>query len=114
VQMSAHNDGVFLYNFCHPQRYTSKDICAAFSQVAGYPQPKLLLPIWALNLIAVGFEMLSRFGFRTDINRARLRKLYQSTNMVPKRLPNSGFQYQYDLPGGLAAWKRSSRVTDFD
>jgi GlcNAc-P-P-Und epimerase len=114
IQMSEHKEGVFLYNFCHPQRYTSEDICAAFSQVAGYPQPRLLLPIWALNFVALGFEVLARLGFRTDINRARLRKLYQSTNMVPKRLPNSGFQYQYDLPAGLAAWKQSSRTTDFD
>ena len=33
IQVNDHNDGVFLYNFCHPQRYTSKDICAAFSRL---------------------------------------------------------------------------------
>jgi GlcNAc-P-P-Und epimerase len=114
IQASEHNQGVFLYNFCHPQRYTSKDICSAFSKVAGYPEPKLLLPIWGLNLIAFGFEVLAALGFKTDINRARVRKLYQSTNMVPNRLPSVGFRYQYDLAAGLAAWKESSKVTDFD
>lgn len=83
IQVSEHNEGVFLYNFCHPQRYTSKDICAAFAKVAGYPEPRLLLPIWGLNVIAFGFEVLSALGIKTDINRARVRKLYQSTNMVP-------------------------------
>ena len=114
LQVRDHNDGVFLYNFCHPQRYTSKDICAAFSKVAGYREPKILLPIWALNSISFGFELLSAVGVKTDINRARVRKLYQSTNMVPKQLPSAGFRYQYDLVAGLADWKRSSRVTDFD
>jgi nucleoside-diphosphate-sugar epimerase len=114
LQMSERNEGVFLYNFCHPERYTIKDICAAYAKVAGYRKPMLTLPVWSLNLIAFAFEVLSALGFKTDINRARVRKLYESTNMVPKRLPEIGFQYQYDLAGGLAAWKRASQVTDFD
>jgi nucleoside-diphosphate-sugar epimerase len=114
IQMDDRNDGVFLYNFCHPQRYTSHDICAAFAKVGGYPQPKIVLPIWCLAIIAFGFEVLSTVGFKTDINRARVRKLYQSTNMVPKRLPDADFRYQYDLTAGLADWKQSSRIADFD
>ena len=114
LQMKERNDGVVLYNFCHPQRYTSGDICAAFSQVAGYPAPRIVVPIWLLGLAAFGFEVLSGFGLKNDINRARIRKLYQSTNMIPRRLEDAGFRYSYDLVGGLSAWKRSSRVTDFD
>jgi len=114
MQMRERNESVFLYNFCHPERYTSKDICAAFAKVAGYSEPKVVLPIWALNLAAFGFEVLSGAGFKTDINRARVSKLYQSTNMVPRRLPEIGFNYQYDLAAGLAAWKQSSRINDFD
>jgi GlcNAc-P-P-Und epimerase len=114
IEMRERNEGVFLYNFCHPQRYTSKEICAAFSKVAGYPEPRIVVPFWLLGLAASAFEALSIFGVRTDINRARVRKLYQSTNMVPKRLPESGFQYRYDLHAGLSEWKQSSRITDFD
>jgi nucleoside-diphosphate-sugar epimerase len=51
---------------------------------------------------------------KNDINRARIRKLYQSTNMIPKRLEEAGFRYGYDLVAGLSAWKKSSRRTDFD
>jgi hypothetical protein len=58
--------------------------------------------------------VLSILGFKTDINRARVRKLYQSTNMVPTRLQEVGFSHRYNLAAGLSAWKASSRVADFD
>lgn len=114
LQMRDHNSAILLYNFCHPQRYTSKEICEAFSKVGGYPKPRIVVPFWLLGLAASAFELLSALGFKTDINRARVRKLYQSTNMIAKRLPESGFQYRYDLYAGLEDWKNASRVTDFD
>ena len=113
-EMRERNEAFFLYNFCHPQRYTSKDICSAFAKVAGYPEPRIVVPFWFLGFVAAVFELLSTFGMKTDINRARVRKLYQSTNMVPKRLQEISFKYHYDLPAGLSAWKRSSKVSDFD
>ena len=114
LEIRDHNTGILLYNFCHPQRYTSKQICEAFSKVGGYAEPRIVVPFWLLGLAASGFELLSALGLKTDINRARVRKLYQSTNMIPKRLPQSGFQYRYDLDAGLRDWKNASRVTDFD
>jgi nucleoside-diphosphate-sugar epimerase len=114
LEMNERNDGVFLYNFAHPQRYTSADICAAFCEVGGYPKPRIVVPFWALGLAAAGFEVLNFLGVKNDINRARVRKLYESTNMVPKRLPEAGFTYGYDLPAGLTAWKQASRLRDFD
>jgi GlcNAc-P-P-Und epimerase len=114
IEMADRNEGVFLYNFCHPQRYTSKDICSAFCNVAGYPEPPLTVPFWLLGLAALCFEVLSMLGLKTDINRTRVRKLWESTNMVPGQLQKVGFNYRYDLSAGLAAWKQSSRLSDFD
>jgi GlcNAc-P-P-Und epimerase len=114
MQANERNHGVLLYNFCHPERYTSQQICQAFCEVAGYREPRIVVPMWLLQSVAAGFELLKALGFKTDINRARVRKLYQSTNMVPKTLPEIGFQYQYDLVAGLRQWKQSSQVTDFD
>jgi hypothetical protein len=73
-----------------------------------------VVPFWLLGALAFGFEVLSALGFKTDINRARVRKLYQSTNMVPTHLQEAGFEYCFDLPAGLSAWKASSRNADFD
>jgi nucleoside-diphosphate-sugar epimerase len=112
--MAERNEGVSLYNFCHEERYTSADICKAFSQTAGYAAPSFVAPLWLMEFAAFGFEILSALGLKSDINRARLRKLYESTNMVPGRLPGSGFKYDYDLAGGLAHWKQQSRLHDFD
>ena len=112
IKVADHDQAVILYNFCHPQRYTSKDICSAFSRVAGYAEPKIVLPFWLLTLIALAFESLSTLGIKTDINRARVKKLYESTNMVPTRLIKMGFEYQFDLITGLEDWKRLS--PDFD
>jgi nucleoside-diphosphate-sugar epimerase len=112
--MQERNESVTLYNFCHPERYTIADICSAFIKVGGYAQPRLVVPFWVLGLVALGFEALSVIGFKTDINRARVRKLYESTNMVPKRCPESGFACRFDLVAGLADWKEASRVRDFD
>jgi nucleoside-diphosphate-sugar epimerase len=114
LQMSERNEEVFLYNFCHPERYTSADICSAFAKVAAYPPPRFVIPFWLLGLVAFGFEVLTAFGVKTDINRARVRKLYQSTNMIPQRLREAGFQYSYDLLAGLSEWKKVSRLRDFD
>jgi nucleoside-diphosphate-sugar epimerase len=114
LYMQERNEAVTLYNFCHPERYTIADICAAFASVGGYPKPRFVIPFWLLGLAALGFEVLSALGLKSDINRARVRKLYESTNMVPRRLPAAGFAYGYDLKSGLEDWKRSSRRQDFD
>lgn len=114
IFMTQRNEGVCLYNFCHEERYTSADICKAFAQTAGYESPSFVAPFWLMELAALGFETLSALGLKSDINRARLRKLYESTNMVPKRLPGSGFKYDFDLAAALAHWKQQSRLHDFD
>jgi GlcNAc-P-P-Und epimerase len=91
---------------CHSERYTIADICSAFVKVGDCSQPRLVVPFWLLGLVAFGFEVLSALGLKTDINRARVRKLNESTNMVPRRLPEAGFVYRYDLKTGLTDWKR--------
>ena len=70
LQLDERNEGVFLYNFCHPQRYTSKDICSAFSKVAGYPLPRLVAPFWLLagvtifliSVVSMGVGLLYSIG----------------------------------------------------
>ncbi|MDH2356825.1 NAD-dependent epimerase/dehydratase family protein [Bradyrhizobium sp. SSUT112] len=112
--MAARNDGVSIYNFCYEQRYTINEICSAFAQVAGYRDPKLTIPIWVMNLAVLPFEFLQKTGIRTGINRDRVKKLWFSTNILPKRLVESGFQFQHGLLSSLEDWKSASQIKDFD
>jgi nucleoside-diphosphate-sugar epimerase len=112
--MASRNDGVSIYNFCYGDCTTISEICSAFCQAAGYRVPGLTIPSWFMTLAVLPFEMLQALGIRTGINRERIRKLCLSTNILPKRLLASGFQFEYNLVSSLRDWKRGSRVKDFD
>ena len=112
--MASRNQGVLIYNFCYDRRTSISEICSAFCEVAGYPVPRLTIPVWFMNLAVLPFEMLQRIGIRTGINRERIKKLWFSTNVLPKRLLASGFQFEYSLVSSLREWKRGSRLRDFD
>ena len=114
--MRQRNSAVVTYNFAYPDRYTTEQICAAFGAVAGYKTPKLLVPSWFMNLGALGFEMLNAVGYRNfhRVNRPRIAKLLNSTNIVPKRLVEAGFPYGFDLTSSLRDWRAKSTVTDFN
>lgn len=114
MYMSTQNDGVSIYNFSFEHRYTISEICASFSCVAGYREPRLTIPIWSMNLAVLPFEALQAAGLNTGINRDRVRKLWFSTNILPKRLVASGFKFAYDLESSLVEWKRQSALKDFD
>jgi nucleoside-diphosphate-sugar epimerase len=114
IYMAARNDGLSIYNFCFEHRYTIREICSAMSRIAGYSEPQLTIPIWFMNLAVLPFEALHTVGLKTGINRDRIKKLWFSTNIIPKRLISSGFGFDYDLESSLAEWKQQSRLTDFD
>jgi nucleoside-diphosphate-sugar epimerase len=112
--MSSREERVVTYNFCFNERYTISEICKAFCSVADFNTPYLKIPIWLLNLAVLPFELANRVGFATGINRQRVRKLYFSTNILPKRLVDSGFTFSHDLVSSLREWKLSSHAQDFD
>ncbi|MBH5369010.1 NAD-dependent epimerase/dehydratase family protein [Bradyrhizobium glycinis] len=114
IYMSNKNDGVSVYNFSFEHRYTISEICAAFSRVGGYKKPRLTIPIWLMDFAVLPFEALHSAGLNTGINRDRVRKLWFSTNILPKRLVASGFKFSYDLESSLLEWKRESDLRDFD
>ncbi|MBW8854675.1 MAG: NAD-dependent epimerase/dehydratase family protein, partial [Bradyrhizobium sp.] len=112
--MHEKNSGTVAYNFCHPERYTTEQICANFCKVKNYGKPRIVAPIWLMMLAAFGFEVLSALGYKTTVNRARVAKLFNSTNIVPKRLQEFQFRFSYDLEAALRDWSRASTATDFD
>jgi nucleoside-diphosphate-sugar epimerase len=112
--MRQRNSAQVTYNFAYPDRYTTEQICAAFASVAGYKMPRLLAPSWFMMLGALGFEVLNALGYRNTVNRARIAKLLNSTNIVPKRLVEAGFPFGFDLRSSLQNWREKSTVMDFD
>jgi hypothetical protein len=48
------------------------------------------------------------------VNRARVQKLWLSTNIIPKRLLERGFVFQHKLDTSLRDWKHESIESDFD
>jgi len=100
--------GIETYNFCHSTRYTTEEICNAFSRVAGFPRARLKIPLPPMLLAGWAFEMAARAGIKTSINRARVMKLVRSNNIEPERLKQSGFQYRYDLDSSLADWRNDT------
>jgi nucleoside-diphosphate-sugar epimerase len=114
IFMSARNTGVLTYNFCYNERYTISEICDAFCEAAGYKTPRITCPIWFMNLAALPFEALQKVGINTGVNRARVQKLWLSTNIIPKRLVKHGFVFKYKLDSSLRDWKHDSVGSDFD
>jgi len=102
--------GTSVYNFCHPERYTTEEICASFSRVAGFGPATLVLPLWPMLFGGWVFEQFARMGMKTSINRARVMKLVRSNNILPKRLQAEGFDYRYDLDAALADWSKDSQL----
>ncbi len=111
--MAAKSEGVTIYNFCYPERYTSADICDAFCHVAGYSSPRLVAPIQLMLLGGLGFEILGKLGLKTKVNRDRVKKLFHSTNIVPKRLQEAGFRHAYDRRASLSDWRGGSQRREF-
>jgi nucleoside-diphosphate-sugar epimerase len=105
---------VITYNFCHPNRYTSEDICNAFSRVAGFPVANRVLPLSLMLTAGRVFEIASKLGLKTSINRARVMKLNRSTNIIPKNLTQMQFNFQYDLDSSLKDWQATSSGGNFD
>jgi hypothetical protein len=93
--------------------YTSEDICAAFSEVAGYKKPRIVAPISLMLLGGLAFEVLGKLGLKTTVNWARVKKLFHLTNIIPKTLQESGFRYSYSLPSSLADWRSFSAKREF-
>lgn len=96
------------YNFAYPQAYTIADVVAAFRAVAGYGGARATLPVPLLNAMAVPFELANGLGLRNPIHRDRIRKLHESTNIVPRWLVENGFAFQTDLRSALAEWRAES------
>lgn len=109
-----HQDKEILYNFAYPHAYTIEEIVAVFREVAGYGPARGTLPLGMLSASALPFEFANALGIKNPIHRDRIRKLNESTNIVPKWLIDNGFRFRTDLKSALQEWKSQSRGGRFE
>ena len=107
--MAGFDEPVIRFIFAYPERTTTEDINRAFHEAAGFDMPRLVVPERLINFGALGFELLGRIGLRTSVNRARVRKLIQSTNVYPLELERRGFRFTMDLTEALRRWNQASQ-----
>ncbi|HEX4023047.1 MAG TPA: NAD-dependent epimerase/dehydratase family protein [Acidobacteriaceae bacterium] len=48
------------------------------------------------------------FGIQQPVNPVRMRKIFRSTNIEPKRLREAGYQWHYTLEQAFADWKQDA------
>ena len=109
----SRDEAELTFNFAYPQRYTTQDICEAFDKVAATGKPLGLMPLPVMLLGGFAFEILGLFGYKTSVNRARVLKLVNSTNIVPKVMPALGYAYETDLEEALRRWQAAEPVGEF-
>jgi len=89
------------FNYCYPTPSTIRDICEAFHNIAGYPQPKTI-PRAPLEM---PLRMAGRLKVRSVSHLAdRIKKLTISTNVHPTNLINAGFKWETSLVTGIEEW----------
>ncbi|WP_297105322.1 NAD(P)-dependent oxidoreductase [uncultured Devosia sp.] len=106
--MAAFDEPVIRFLYAYPERTTTEIINRAFNEAAGFELPTIVVPESIINMAALGFEVLSRLGLKTSINRARVKKLIQSTNLYPHELVSRGWRFKTSLPEALRRWKAES------
>lgn len=111
--MSERLERYQLFNFAYPHISTIETICRAICDIAGYRQPRLVIPPPFMYGVAKSFTLLNRFGIRTDIHPMRITKLISSTNIYPAALLEHGYEFKASLTTSLEKWFRSSPTGEF-
>jgi len=108
----ALNRRFFLYNLCYPHPYTIREICEAFHTEWDLPLPLFTIPVPLMMATGWLFERLEWAGLRTGIGRARVKKLTESTHVVPRALADEGFEFETNLTEGLRRWQRGALLSN--
>jgi nucleoside-diphosphate-sugar epimerase len=94
----------YLYNFAFAECPTTKEICELLVRVAELTPPRGTVPLAPLEFLAAGFEALNAIGVRNGINRDRIRKLINSTHILPRRLVTDHYSYRFTLQSAFIDW----------
>ncbi len=111
--MNDQSEGMILYNYSYPTRYSIEDICQTFAKVAGLHCPLGTIPLPLMVNLAKIFQVLNRLGLKNGIHPARMYKLTRSTNILPAELVRRGYPYKTELEEGLRRWLQEDPKNGF-
>jgi GlcNAc-P-P-Und epimerase len=107
--MAERADPVITYNYGYPSPPTLESICKAFEEIGGLHKPRGVIPAGPVMAVA---RLLNAAGLKT-FDPDRVKKLFNSTNVVPQRLVEEGFPYETDLRGGITRWRDAEPQGEF-
>jgi nucleoside-diphosphate-sugar epimerase len=101
-------EGLTLLNFSVYPTPTLSQYVNAIRTVAGIERAPLSIPRKLLLGVSYPIDFVaSIFGIKQPISPTRIRKLYRSTNIEPRRLQELQYPYQYTLEESFADWKKN-------
>lgn len=96
-----------LMNFSMDPPPALESYVGAIQKVAGIRRSPLNLPRWLLLGVSYPIHSVATiFGIRQPISPVRVRKVFRSTSIDPRRLRELGYEWKYSLEEALADWKR--------
>jgi GlcNAc-P-P-Und epimerase len=99
-------EAVTLLNFSMDPPPTIEDFVEVISNIANIRRKPLSVPRPLLLGASYPVDAVARlFGIRQPISPIRVRKMYRSTNIEPKRLRELGYVYHYSLQQAFEDWK---------
>lgn len=100
-------DACMLLNFSLSPTPALEDYVSAIQRTVGLRRHPLSVPRSLLLGVAYPISAAANmFGIQQPINPVRVRKLYRSTSIDPKRLRELGYCWKYTLDEAFADWMR--------
>jgi nucleoside-diphosphate-sugar epimerase len=96
-----------LLNFSMSPTPALKEFVDAIQKTAGIQRDPLSVPRSLLLGVSYPIDAVARtLRIRQPISPVRVRKLYRSTSVDPKRLRDLGYQWKYSLEDAFVDWKQ--------
>lgn len=100
---------VVLWNVSADPPPTVEDFVQATCRVTGRKRRPLSIPRSVLMGLSYPIAALARvFKIQQPIHPVRMRKLFRSTNIEPKRLREAGYHWRFTLDQAFSDWKKDA------
>ena len=105
----ANHPPVLLWNVSADPPPTVEEFVLATCRVTGKKRTPLSIPRSVLMGLSYPIAALARvLSVQQPIHPVRMRKLFRSTNIEPKRLREAGYTWQYTLQQAFSDWKQDA------